>query len=172
MPFANLAEQYAALPPLQPANYQPQPQQHIDLHAAMEEARRRDERWMQQMRNAWRNEQLAQEQLQQDEEEEERQRWDEQRDLLQRQLRLEDTTNNTSRQNIDGYQTQIINANSSRHPSFPSLSLSLSPPQSRSLSPLPHPPVRQRNIPVPRGLALYHEPTHRHSLGPMNIECP
>ena len=74
LPFANLAERYAALPPLQPANYQPQPQQHIDLPAAMEEARKRDERWMQQMHNTWRNKQLAQEQLQQKEEEEEHQR--------------------------------------------------------------------------------------------------
>jgi len=81
LPFDELANQYAALPPLQPANYQPQ--EHIDLQAAMEEARRRDERWMQQMCDAWRNEQLAQQQLQQDEEEEERQRWDQEREILQ-----------------------------------------------------------------------------------------
>ena len=74
MPFDELANQYAALPQLQPANYQPQ--QHIDVQAAMEEARRRDERCMQQMHAAWRNEQEAQQQLQQDEEEEECQRWD------------------------------------------------------------------------------------------------
>jgi len=69
----------------------------------MEQAQRRDDRWIQQMRNAWRNEQQAQQQLQQDEEAEEWQRWDEQRDLLQRQLRMENITNNTSRQDIEGY---------------------------------------------------------------------
>ena len=69
MQFDELANQYAALPQLQPVNYQPQ--QQIDVKAAKEEARRRDERWMQQMRAAWRNEQQAQRQLQQDEEEEE-----------------------------------------------------------------------------------------------------
>ena len=116
----------APLPPLQPANNQVQiplhnPQQQINVQAAIEEARRRDERWMQQIRNAWRNEQRAQEQVQQDEEQEECQRWDEQRDLLQRQLRLENTTNNTSRQDIEHYQTQFqINANSSRNPPSPS----------------------------------------------------
>ena len=128
LPFADLANQYAVLPQLQPANLQPQ--QHIDLQAAMEEAWRRDERWMQQMRNAWRNEQLAQEEVQQDEEEEERQRWDEQRDLLRRQLRLEDIANNVSRQNIEGYQAQIINANPSRHSPSPSPSPPPSPPPS------------------------------------------
>ena len=63
----------------------------------MDAVQRRDERWMQQMHNAWRNERLAQEQVQQDEEEEEHQRWDEQKILLQRQLKLEDITNNISR---------------------------------------------------------------------------
>ena len=94
LPFADLANQYAALPQLQPLYNQPQ--QHIDFQAAMEEAPRRDERWMQQMRNAWTNEQLAQEEVQQDEGEEERRRWDVQRDLLERQLRLENIANNTS----------------------------------------------------------------------------
>jgi len=77
---------------------------------------------MQQMRNVWRNEHQAQQQLQQDKEEEEHQRWVEQRGLLKRQLRLENITNNMSRQNIQDYQAQVINtANPSRHPPSPPL---------------------------------------------------
>ena len=44
MPFSELAARYQALPPLNP------PRQR-NLHAAMEEARRRNDGWMQQMHN-------------------------------------------------------------------------------------------------------------------------
>ena len=57
LPYEELAAQHATLPPLHP----PLP---INLHAAMEEVERRDERWMHQqmhqIRDAWRNEQQAQ----------------------------------------------------------------------------------------------------------------
>ena len=45
-----LAVAHVALPPLQPVK---NPYYHIDVEAAMEEARRRDERWMQQMHNTY-----------------------------------------------------------------------------------------------------------------------
>ena len=116
----------------------------------------------------WRNEQQAQQQLQQDEEQEEHQRWNQDRELLQKQLRLEEITNHTSRQDIEGYQAQIIiNANTSTH--------SPSPPPSPSRSPSPPPPpqpqVHQHNPPVPRALLPYHKPLQRHSLGLMNFQC-
>ena len=92
MPFGQLAVEHAALPSLQPVN---NPHYHINVEAVMEEARRKDERWMQQMHNIWRNEQRAQQQLQQDEEQEQHQRWIEDRALVQRKIRLENITNNT-----------------------------------------------------------------------------
>ena len=99
----------------------------------MEGARRRDERWIQQMHNVWRNEQRAQQQLQQDEEREQHQRWIEDRALVQRQLRLEEITNNTSRQHFELYQAQNIAP-------FPPASPPASPPPSHPPSPLPLPP--------------------------------
>ena len=143
----------------------------------MEEARRRDERWMQQMCAALRNEQKAQQQLQRDEEEEEHQRWDQDRELLQRQLRLEEIANNTSRQDIGRYQAQ---ANTYRHPPSPPPSPPPHPPPRSPSPPAPAPapappqpqvPLPQHNLPVPRGLLPYHEPQQRHSLGLMNFEC-
>ena len=59
-----LGIQHAALPPLQSwqfINVQPNPQAppqpppQIDIQGSREAARQRDERWMQQMRNGWRN---------------------------------------------------------------------------------------------------------------------
>ena len=93
---------------------------------------------------AWRNEQQAQQELQQDEEEEECQRWDQDRELLQRQLRLEETANHTSRQNIERYQ---------RHPPSPPPSLPPSHPPSRSPSPpapAPAPAPPQPQVPLPQ----------------------
>ena len=168
MQFDELANQYAALPQLQPANYQPQ--QRIDLQAARREHERwRFETWRRQM-EAWINERQAQQEPQQDEEEEERQRWNQHRELLQRQLRLEEHANNRSRQHIEEYQ---------RHSPSPPLSLPPSLPPSRSPSPPPPPPpppqpqvpLPQHNLPLPRGLLPYHEPQQRHSLGHMNFEC-
>ncbi|KAF8801158.1 hypothetical protein BYT27DRAFT_7216269 [Phlegmacium glaucopus] len=92
--FAEIAQQYAALPPLIPPAssfhspppsppppvlplLQPQPHippQHINVQAAMEEAQRRDERWMQQRHNGQRNQQCG-----------------------EGQLRIHDITNHTSR---------------------------------------------------------------------------
>ena len=144
----------------------------------MDEAQRRDDRWIQQMHNAWRNERLAQEQVQQDEEEEERQRWDEQRGLLQRQLRSENITNNMSGQNVQDYQAQIFNnANPSGHPPSPPLPRSppRSLPPSRSPSPPPPLPPPRRQVQqshVPRARAIHREPVARHSLGHMNDVCP
>ena len=150
---------------------------------------------MQQMHNAWRNEQRAQQQLQQDEEKEEHQRWIEDRALVQRELGLEDITNNTSRQHFELYQAQNI------APSPPA-SPSASPPPPHSSSPLPPPPPPlpppppplppppnpqpqmyyfqhaywpapqqiQQNIPKAR--APYYDPPHHFSVGTMNFECP
>ena len=87
--MAELMAQYHALPALQPQRFRERRQwieepqlppppplhQQLDIEGAREAARQRDERWMQQMHNRWRNERMAQQQLQQDEEEEERQQW-------------------------------------------------------------------------------------------------
>ena len=58
MPFSELAAQYEAFPPLNPPRWR-------NLHGAMEEAQRHNNRQMQQTRNNQRNEQEAQLQLQQ-----------------------------------------------------------------------------------------------------------
>jgi len=97
---------------------------------------------------------------------------------LQRQLRLENITNNTSRQNIQDYQGQIINtANPSRHPPSPPLPRSppRSLPPSRPPSPPPPLPLPRRQVQqhhVPRARAVHQEPVARHSLGHMNDMCP
>ena len=64
---------------------------------------------MRHMHDAWRNEQQAQQQLQQDEEEEERNRLYEEREIIQRQLRLEEVANNVSRQDLVDYEASISN---------------------------------------------------------------
>ena len=99
MTFQELAARHASLPPLRSPP-------RINIQTAREEAQRRDERWIQEWRNALRNEQQAQQQLQQDEENEERQRLYEHRELIHRQQRLEEVSNNTSREQIEGYQAQ------------------------------------------------------------------
>ena len=160
----------------------------------MEEARRRDERWIQQMHNVWRNEQRAQQQLQQDEEQEQHQRWIEDRALVQRELRLEDITNITSRQHFELYQAQNIAHSPPVTPPASTL-------PSHSPSPLPPPPPSnpqpqiyhlqhaywpapqqiqhahwpapqqiQQNLPKAR--APYYDPPQCFSSGPMNLECP
>ena len=63
------------------------------------------------MHDAWRNEQQAQQQLQQDEEEEECNRSYEEREIIQRQLRLEEVTNDVSRQDLVDYEASISNQN-------------------------------------------------------------
>ena len=128
--------------------------------------------------DAWRNEQQAQQEPQQDEEEEERQRWDQDRELLQRQLRLEETANHTSRQDIERYQRHPPSLPPSPPPSHPpSRSPSRSPsplapaPAPAPAPPQPQVPLPQHNLPVPRGLVPYYEPQLRHSLGLMNFQC-
>jgi hypothetical protein len=157
-----------------------QPQQHttIDIQAALDSARQRDERWMQQIRNRWRNEQQAQEQLQHDEAEEERRRWQEERELIRRQQRLEEVSNNTSRQDLAAYEA----ANPQEPPAnIPLLQAPHHPPFQPIIVPqalLQPPPVarvparnRRRNQ-GPRARTAYQEPAARHTLGAMNIECP
>ena len=107
---------------------------------------------------------MAQQQLQQDEEEEERQQWIEQREMLLRQRWLENITNNTSGQQLNNYQRQEQNN------SPPPSPLPLSPPHSRPPSPVPQLPRIQNNL--PKGRAPYQEPTGRHSLRPMILQCP
>ena len=160
------------LPPLQPP-------QHINIQAIREAARQRDERWMQHMHNAWRDEQQAQQQLQQDEEEEERNRSYEEREIIQRQLRLEEVANNMSRQDLADYEASNPNPNCQQLPNV--IQPPAQPPfhpeieHQAPLQPPPPPPPparRTRRNQTPRGRTAYQEPATRHSLGPMNISCP
>ena len=116
----------------------------------MEEARRRDERWMQQMHIIWRNEERAQQQLQQDEEREQHQRWIQDRALVQEQLRLETITNNTSRQHFDFYQAQ--NTGLPQPVTPPAAPPPTLPPSCSPSPPLPPPPPPPPN---PQ-LQIYH----------------
>ena len=159
-----------------PPPLQPPPQ--INIQAARDAAQERDERWMQQIRNGWRNEQQAQQQLQQDEEEEEHRRWDEERELIRRQQRLEEVANNMSRQALadseasnshSNYQNHVIQPQPPAHPPFQPMVEHQAPLQ----PPPPQPPVRnQRRNRGPRGRTPYQEPAGRHSLGLMNVSCP
>ena len=127
---------------------------------------------MQQIRNRWQDEQQAQQQLQQDEAEEERRRWHEERDLIQRQQRLEEVANNTSRQALADYDAS--NPNPHEIPNIPPPAQRPFQPEIGHHAPLkPPPPVinSQRNR-AQRGRTAYQEPPGRHSLGPMNISCP
>jgi hypothetical protein len=147
----------------------------------MDEARRRDERWMEQMQNAWRNEQLAQQQLQQDEEQQEQERWRENQALLKRMERLEESANNRSGQEIADYQMQNRGQNNLDPPNSPPSPPS-PPPPSPPVLPPPSPPISlppspslqppQIQFPLPRAGAIYQEPAERHSLGLMTLECP
>ena len=132
---------------------------------------------MQQMRNAWRNEQQAQQQLQQDEEEEERQRWHEERELIRRRQRLDHVQNHMSRQALEDYEASnhdpppgepLNDIQPPAHPPFQPVIEHQPPPL-----PAPPPPVRNsRRNGAPRGRSAYREPDRRHSLGPMTISCP
>ena len=165
LPFADIAAQHAALPPLQPI---------LDLQAAMDAARERDERWMRQMRNGWRNEQQGQQQLQQDEEEEERRRLEEHRDLIRRQARLEEVANNSSRHDIAAYHAQ----NTINDDDDDDIYVNSPPPNQRPASPPPPPPSPPASPPPPppppppRQARMPRPPVQRHSLGPMNLQCP
>jgi len=184
LPMAELRAQHEALPHLphlprhQPPPPPPPPQYleppRFDLQAAREAVQQRDELWMQQMCDTWRNEQQAQQQLQQDEEEEERQRWHEERELIRRQQRLEEVANHRSRQALEDYE-----ASNHDPPPEPLLNDNQPPPfqpateHQPPLQPPPPPPVRNsRRNRAPRGNSAYQEPARRHSLGPMTISCP
>src|SRR5271154_6043669 len=143
----------------------------MDIQNIREAAERRDQRWMQQMHDAWRREQLAQQQLQQDEEVEEQQRLLEHRQLFQRQRYLEETANYRSRQDLEMYQTENVAPLRSPSPLPPPPSPVPSPPPSPPPL-LPPPVLRQRQNPLPLGRRPYQEPMDRHSLGPMAFQCP
>ena len=133
------------------------------------------------MHDAWRNEQQAQQQLQQDEEEEERNRSYKEREIIQRQLRLEEVANNMSRQDLADYEASNSNQNCQQLPNV--IQPPAQPPFHPEIEhqaplqppppPPPPPPARRtwRNQ-TPRGRTAYQEPATRHSLGPMNISCP
>ena len=125
-----LPMQYAALKPLQTLQRQAAPV-HMDIQAAMDAARQRDERCMQQLCNTQRNEQQAQQQLQEDEEEEEHHRWQQERELIKRQQRSEEVANNTSRQDLTVYEA----------------SNSQEPPVALIPSTPPHPPFQPIVVP-------------------------
>jgi Helitron helicase-like domain at N-terminus len=173
--MTELRVRQANLPPLHPVQYvppapqapPPQPQPNIDLHAA---ARQRDERWALGMRDRWRNEHEAQQQLQHDEEEEEWRRWREERELIRRQQILEEVTNNASGHNLAAY-----NASNAQEPPPPPPPphLPFRPIITPQLQPPPPEPIRNaRRIRVPRARTVYQDPATRHSLGPMTIQCP
>ena len=131
-----------------------------------------------------RNEQQAQQQLQQDEENEERQRLYEHRELIHRQQRLEEVSNNTSREQIEGYQAQNdINYFGINYDDYDDIDKDAPappvppPPPQPPLPPLPlpsppaSPPPPPPPPPGPQG-RLPRVPAERHSLGPMNLQCP
>jgi hypothetical protein len=111
------------------------PPRHIDIQAALQERNRREQEWIQQVHAMWRNERLAEDQVQLDELEELQRISIEERNLQQRIIRLDQLGNNMSRDQIDEY---------------------------HAAPPRPLPPAR----------APYQEPHQRHSLGPMNVQCP
>ena len=130
----------------------------------MEDRQRREEFWwehMRQIRHTWRVEQRGQQQPQQDEEQES----DQNRESRREELRSEQITSHNSRVILEAFQSQNRNnggdddddddfyANPRPHPP--------SPPPSRPPSPPPPPPPGPQIPPV-----------ERHSLGPMNLQCP
>ena len=192
----NLAQDYVALPPLQPLQWQtplvpapapapaPQPEpvpvnppQHINIQAAMDAARQRDERWMQQIGNMRRNEQQALEQLQQNEEAEDRRRWQEERELIRRQQRYEEVENHTSqgRQNLTSYE-EFIPPPSPDPPVPHDISQPLIP-AANVLPPPVLPPPPPFNLPVqplPRARQPFNPNNPNpmvHYMGKMDVVC-
>src|SRR5882757_5412428 len=149
----------------------------------MEEAQRRDQRWIQRVQN-WRNERREEEvvarQIEENEEREGIQRTEQDRVFSRRQIRLENITNNRSGQNLQEYQAQMIvdhppiyfrSPSPSPPPSLPPSRSPSQPQPQPALNPGPHPRIQhQLNLLI--GRAEYHEPAARHSLGPMNVQCP
>ena len=163
------------------------PRQPLNIEAMKEAAKRRDEQWMRQMHNIWRNEEAAEQQAQQDEEEEWRQAVANHNSLTDRMNRSEEIVNYTSHHQLANYQIQIQMAADywpapqllhppSPPPPPPSPPPALQPPL---LPPAqihhfqqaywPAPQQIQQNIPKAR--APYHDPPQHFSLGPMNLEC-
>src|ERR1700679_192599 len=123
---------------------------------------------MQQMCNAWRNEDQAQQQPQQDQNEEDLRRWQEDEDGIQTRQRREEIENIASRQAIEAYIAQRNDNNDNDDfyydPPPPPAPGPPSPPPSLPPSPPPPPPPGPAALPGP--------PVQRHSLGPMNLQCP
>jgi hypothetical protein len=72
--------------------FEEEERQNLEVHQRGVNYMRRQEELEAHTRNRWRNEQQAQEQLQNDEAEEERRRWQEERELIRRQQRLEEVS--------------------------------------------------------------------------------
>jgi len=83
------------------------PPRHIDIQAALQERNRREQEWIQQVHIMWRNEWLAEDQVQMDEQEELQQISIEDRNLHRRMMRLEQLGNNMSRDQIEEYRAQL-----------------------------------------------------------------
>ena len=140
LPITELRAQYAALPPL-PLPHQPisalppvQLRQPIDVQAARDSARQREQIYIQQMCNQMRNAQQGQQQLQQEEEEEEdHHSWEVEREHIRRQQRLEVVEIHSSGQNFAVHEPTIV-----REPLPPPLP---PPPQPQTAVDPPHQPV-------------------------------
>jgi hypothetical protein len=83
------------------------PPRHIDIQAALQERNRREQEWIQRVHNMWRNERLAEDQMQLDEQEELQRISIEERNLQERIIRLERLENNMSRDQVDEYRAQV-----------------------------------------------------------------
>ena len=86
-------------------HYQDPPR--IDIQAALEARRRQDQELIQHVHNMWRQQRRADELQQQDELEAENRRIREDRDLLERMLRLEEIENNLMADRLRDYEAQI-----------------------------------------------------------------
>ena len=127
------------------------------------------------MQNDLQNELRAEQLLQQDEIEEEEQRLYEHRELIHRQQRLEEVTNDMSGQDIAGYQSQSNNNDDDDFyvdPTPPPSRSPTPPPLPRRDSPPPPPPGPPPGPPPPPPPQPARAPAERHSLGPMNLQCP
>jgi hypothetical protein len=80
---------------------------HIDIQAALQERNQREQEWIQRVHAMWRNERLAEDQVQLDELEELQRISIEERNLQQRIIQLDQLGNNMSRDQIDEYHAQV-----------------------------------------------------------------
>jgi hypothetical protein len=80
---------------------------HINIQAALQEQNRREQEWIQRVHAMWRNERLAEDQMQLDEQEELQRISIEERNLQQSIIQLEQLGNNMTREQIDSCRAEV-----------------------------------------------------------------